>query len=277
MSTIGTSVPRLEDPRLLTGRGRFHDDIVRPGQLYLRVVRSSPRPTAGSPGPCTRRTHRAGPGSRRHHHRQPRTWRGLRIPVPASPIPASTSPPTSRHRWPREFVRYVGEPVAAVLAEDPHTAEDAADLVRLDLADLPVQLDARAAAGTSARRAGTACRPEGGCRQLLLRRCRPDVFGDGPPRRGRRSRRGPAQRHAAGTPRPGRRVRRPHRASMTIWGATKVPYFNRRVAVVPMLGPARIPLPHAGIRRGRQLRHPRRVLPRRPAGAFPVPADRVVR
>ncbi|MFD0503552.1 hypothetical protein ACFQ0G_12455 [Streptomyces chiangmaiensis] len=44
------------------------------------------------------------------------------------------------------FVRYVGDPVAAVLADDPYLAEDAADAVRLDLEELPVALDAHAAA-----------------------------------------------------------------------------------------------------------------------------------
>ncbi len=44
-------------------------------------------------------------------------------------------------------MRYVGEPVAAVFAADPYIAEDAADLVALDIAPLPVILDAAAAPG----------------------------------------------------------------------------------------------------------------------------------
>ena len=42
-------------------------------------------------------------------------------------------------------VRYVGEPVAAVFAEDPYVAEDAADLVAMEIEELPPQLDAQAA------------------------------------------------------------------------------------------------------------------------------------
>jgi len=40
VSSIGTRLPRKEDPRLLRGRGRFGDDISVPGQLWARVVRS---------------------------------------------------------------------------------------------------------------------------------------------------------------------------------------------------------------------------------------------
>ena len=42
----------------------------------------------------------------------------------------------------QRYVRYVGEPVAAVFAADPYLAEDAADLVELDIEPLPVVLDA---------------------------------------------------------------------------------------------------------------------------------------
>jgi len=47
----------------------------------------------------------------------------------------------------KERVRYVGEPVAAVFAADPYVAEDAADLVGVEIAELPVILDAAAAPG----------------------------------------------------------------------------------------------------------------------------------
>jgi carbon-monoxide dehydrogenase large subunit/6-hydroxypseudooxynicotine dehydrogenase subunit gamma len=44
-------------------------------------------------------------------------------------------------------VRYVGEPVAAVFAEDSYVAEDAAELVNVDIEDLPPVLDARSEPG----------------------------------------------------------------------------------------------------------------------------------
>ena len=47
----------------------------------------------------------------------------------------------------RERVRYVGEPVAAVFAHDPYIAEDAADLVAMEIDELPVILAADAAPG----------------------------------------------------------------------------------------------------------------------------------
>jgi carbon-monoxide dehydrogenase large subunit len=44
-----------------------------------------------------------------------------------------------------DTVRYVGEPLAVVVGEDPYACEDAAELVDIDIADLPVVLDARTA------------------------------------------------------------------------------------------------------------------------------------
>ena len=49
--------------------------------------------------------------------------------------------------------RYVGDPIAAVFADDPYVAEDAADLVLVDIEELPVLLDARAEPGKFLRRA----------------------------------------------------------------------------------------------------------------------------
>ena len=41
MTAVGRSVRRVEDARLLRGAGRFVDDVDRPGQLWLRIVRAS--------------------------------------------------------------------------------------------------------------------------------------------------------------------------------------------------------------------------------------------
>jgi carbon-monoxide dehydrogenase large subunit/6-hydroxypseudooxynicotine dehydrogenase subunit gamma len=69
--------------------------------------------------------------------------------IPAPRIPVRISPQRERLEpylqavLASEVVRYVGEPVAVVVAEDPYLAEDAAELVAVDYDELPVVLDAR--------------------------------------------------------------------------------------------------------------------------------------
>ncbi|MEU2632775.1 hypothetical protein ABZ641_38195, partial [Kitasatospora sp. NPDC007106] len=142
MNAIGASVPRLEDDRLLRGLGRFHDEIVRPGQLWLRVVRSpvaharirgiDTAAAAAHPGTVAVLTAADLAGM---------------PPVPVrQPAPGIDFTPYLQSALADGHVRYVGDPVAAVLSEDPYLAEDAAELVALDLEELPVSLDARTGA-----------------------------------------------------------------------------------------------------------------------------------
>ena len=139
MSVIGTRLPRREDPRLLRGRGRFGDDISAPGQLWARIVRSPSAhgqvralditQAAQVPGIAAVVTAGDLPG-------------GLVIPVRL----AITGTDLSRYLQPilaRDTVRYVGEPLAVVVGDDPYACEDAADLVEIDIAERPVVLDAQ--------------------------------------------------------------------------------------------------------------------------------------
>lgn len=145
MSEVGSRVPRLEDPRLLTGRGSFADDVDRPGQLHLRVVRSTI-----AHGLVARVDTAAAlqlPGVLR-------ALTGMDLDLP--PIPVRVGPEQDRlepYLQPvlaRERVRYVGEPVAVVVAEDPYLAEDAAELVLVDYDELEPVLDAEASASPDA-------------------------------------------------------------------------------------------------------------------------------
>lgn len=228
MNAIGASLPRLEDDRLLRGQGRFHDETVRPGQLWLRVVRSplaharirAIDTTAAAAHPGVTAVITAA------------DLAGLpRIPV-RQPAPGIDFTPYLQPVLATDLVRYAGEPVAAVLADDPYLAEDAAELVTLDLDELPVHLDARTGAhlpsegrdGATAL-VGTVDFAYGDV---------DEVFAHAPHTVTADLKIG---RHS-GTPLEPRglvaewdtRTRR-----MTIWGATKVPYFNRRVTAL-MLG-----------------------------------------
>lgn len=134
---IGESVPRLEDPPLLTGRGRFVADLSRDGQLHMRVVRSSV----------------AHGRLRQVDASALRGVSGVVAVFTAEDLPAGFPPiamrqvgfddmvPYLQPVLASERVRYVGEPVAIVLATDEYLAEDAADLVRVEIEELPVHLD----------------------------------------------------------------------------------------------------------------------------------------
>ncbi len=148
MSWVGARVPRTEDARLLRGRGRFADDVTAPGQLWARVVRSpvahgrlrsvDAAAAARSPGVTAVLTAACLPA-------------GLAIPVRL----ALQGIDLSSYLQPvlaAGVVRYVGEPVAVVVADDPYAAEDGAELVDVDIDELPATLDAKLASAADAPR-----------------------------------------------------------------------------------------------------------------------------
>jgi CO/xanthine dehydrogenase Mo-binding subunit len=142
MSFIGRSVPRLEDGPLVTGRGRFAADMGFPHMLHMRVVRSGyahGRITSIDSSEAL-----ALPGV-------VAVWTSADVAdIPPIDFRLTRIEGLAPYRQPilaKERVRYVGEPVAAVFAADPYVAEDAADLVGVDIAELPVILDAAAAPG----------------------------------------------------------------------------------------------------------------------------------
>ena len=132
---VGRSVPRLEDRPLLLGRGRFAADISFPGQWVMRVVRS---PVAhGKIKSIDAMAARKLPGVHA-------TWTAADVaqipPIPFRLTGLKTLEPYRQPVLANEFVRYVGEPVAVVFAEDPYVAEDAADLVEVDVERLRATL-----------------------------------------------------------------------------------------------------------------------------------------
>jgi carbon-monoxide dehydrogenase large subunit/6-hydroxypseudooxynicotine dehydrogenase subunit gamma len=134
---IGQSVERLEDPPLVRGRGRFAADISFPHQLHMRIVRSNH--AHGRIVAIDADAARALPGV-------VAVWTAADIAdVPPVDFREGPIPSLAPFRQPvlaTDKVRYVGEPVAAVFAEDPYVAEDAADLVAVTVEELPVLLSA---------------------------------------------------------------------------------------------------------------------------------------
>lgn len=140
---IGRSVTRLEDRPLVCGTGRFVGDIDMPHQLWARVVRSA---------------HAVG------RILEIDTSEALSMPgvvavwtaedlgeLPDIPFRATKIEGLGPYTQPclaKGRVRYVGEPVAIVFAEDPYLAEDAADAIFADVEeDMAPILDARADPG----------------------------------------------------------------------------------------------------------------------------------
>ncbi len=136
---VGRSVARLEDPPLLRGAGRFAADVDFPGQLHLRLVRAAH--AHGRIVAIDTQAARAAKGV-------VAVWTRADIadlpPIDFREGPVPALAPYRQLVLAQDRVRYVGEPVAAVFAEDAALAEDAADLVTVAIEALPPLLDAAA-------------------------------------------------------------------------------------------------------------------------------------
>ncbi|MCW5691764.1 MAG: xanthine dehydrogenase family protein molybdopterin-binding subunit [Pseudolabrys sp.] len=129
---IGRSVPRLEDRPLLTGQGRFAADVNFPGQWAMRVVRS---PVAHG------RLKGIDASAALAMSGVQAVWTFADV-AHISPIPFRLTglvelEPYQQRVLASDYVRYVGEPVAVVFADDAYIAEDAAEAVELDIEPLP--------------------------------------------------------------------------------------------------------------------------------------------
>src|SRR5215471_13792891 len=140
---FGASVRRKEDPKLLTGNGRFVDDIDLPGMLHAAFVRSA-HAHALVRGIDVAAA-RALPGVH-----LVMTFADLPAPLRENALPLFVPHPAITQLFlpvalASAEVRYVGEPLAVVVAESRYVAEDAAALVAVDYAPLPAVADCAAA------------------------------------------------------------------------------------------------------------------------------------
>ena len=138
---VGTPVRRREDRRLLRGAGRFVADIALPRMLHMAIVRSV-RPHARIKS-VDRTAAMAREGVEL-------ILDGAGIANVVAPMPSIDLFPDSLPALVRALaigkVRYVGEPVAIVVAATAQMAQAAAAAVKIEYEDLPVVLDAQAAA-----------------------------------------------------------------------------------------------------------------------------------
>ena len=125
---VGRSVPRLEDRPLLKGEGRFAADISFPGQWHMRVVRSNIAHGKLKSIDASAALKLAGVHA---------VWTSADVahipPIPFRLTGLKTLEPYRQPVLAKDVVRYVGEPVAVIFAENAYLAEDAADLIELDI------------------------------------------------------------------------------------------------------------------------------------------------
>ena len=134
---IGSAIQRVEDLRFLTGRGCFVADLAAEGLLHAAIFRS-PVAHARLRGIDTKRA-RALPGVAAVI-----TAADIGDSLPFIPLRQHAVPKGEHYCQPviaQDKLRYVGEPVAVVIARSPAIAEDALDLIGLDIEELPVMAD----------------------------------------------------------------------------------------------------------------------------------------
>lgn len=129
LKVIGKSIRRVEDTRLLTGSGRYIDDIELPGMCHAAILRS-PYAHARIVSIDTSKA-RELPGV-------VAIVTGSDAAKHTGPVVTFASPPVEQRCIALDKVRHAGEAVAAVVAESRYIAEDAIDLIEVEYEELPV-------------------------------------------------------------------------------------------------------------------------------------------
>jgi carbon-monoxide dehydrogenase large subunit len=220
---VGSPVERIEDLRFLRGRGQFVDDLARDDLLHAAILRS-----AVAHGRI--RSIDSAAARARHGVHAVITAADIGAVIPTIPLRQESSPAFKPFEQPviaHDKVRYVGEPVAVVLAESAAAAEDALAAIALDIEPLPAVVDSAAAGrnevllfeGTRSNLALTLTGVRGDAKAAFARA----VY----TRRERFS----VQRHGAVPMEPRGLLAEwdEARGRMTVYGAAKVAFLNRRV------------------------------------------------
>ena len=139
---FGSGIRRREDPRLITGGATYTDDVQLPGMAYAAILRS-PHAHAKINSINTIAA-KASPGV-------VAVFTGADTDGVLSPIPCAWIPPDSDVKavahpaLAKDVVRYQGDAVAVIVAEDRYQAEDALELINVDYSPLPVVVSPEAA------------------------------------------------------------------------------------------------------------------------------------
>jgi carbon-monoxide dehydrogenase large subunit len=224
---IGAPIERVEDLRFLRGRGEYVADLVRDGMLHAAILRS---PLAHG---CIRALDTK-PALALGGVHAVITAAEIGA-VPRIPLRLQTSPATEPFRQPviaSDRLRYVGEPIAVVLADTAAIAEDGIEAIALDIEELPVVVDRHISArderlifedaGTNLAMTFTAIRGDADAAFREAEYTRRERFS--------------VQRHTALPLEPRGLLAEWDAAAgrLTVMGAAKVPFFNRRTLAALM-------------------------------------------
>jgi aerobic carbon-monoxide dehydrogenase large subunit len=142
---VGQSVPRLEDAMLVRGQGRYTDDVSLPGQAYGVMVRS--RNAHGIiRGIDTKAASQMHGVLAVYTGADLKDYGPLKCLVGLNNRDGSPLKKPRRDALPTDRVRYVGDPVACVIAQTLAQAKDAAEAVVVDIETLPAVISAQEAA-----------------------------------------------------------------------------------------------------------------------------------
>jgi carbon-monoxide dehydrogenase large subunit len=220
---VGRPIERVEDLRLLRGKGRYVDDIEREGTLHAAILRSSV--AHGVIRNIDVSAARAMPGVH-----AVLTAQDIGLPVPHIPVRLFPNPDMEPFRQPViafDKVRFVGEPIAIVVADSAALAEDALELIEVDIDLLPaVATLEKAATGSS-----LLFEAHGSNRAIDYHLTRGEIDGVFEAADYTRRERLYVHRHT-GITMETRGVLSEWNAAeskMTSWGATKVPFPNRKI------------------------------------------------
>ena len=220
---IGTPVERREDLRFLRGRGQYVDDLAPNGMLHAVILRSSVAhgrirsidvadalKVAGVHAVITAKDMPGGPPI---------------IPMRLQPLPDFK--PFEQPVIAVDKVRYVGEPIAIVLADSPAIGEDALEAIAVDIESLPAVTD-RAFAEQGASLLFEPQKTNIALKFSAVRGDAAAAFADAPYRRRERFK---VQRHFGFTMEPRGVLAEWDAAAgiLRVFGAAKVPFFNRRI------------------------------------------------
>ncbi len=227
-SLIGSPIERLEDLRFLRGRGEYVDDLSHNGCLHAAILRSSV--AHGRIRSIDVSAARSVTGVHCVITAKDIGNRVPRVPMRLQPLPefeAFAQPVIAENK-----IRYVGEAIAMVLAQTPAIAEDALGLITIDIEPLPAVTGRHASAGNA-----TLLFDETGSNVAMkFRAVRGDAaaaFKNAPYTR-RESLR--TQRHMALPMEPRGLLAQwdAAREKLTVFGAAKVLFFNRRTIAKQM-------------------------------------------
>ena len=220
-SFIGNPIERIEDLRFLRGKGEYVDDVRPPRLLHAVIVRS-----AVAHGYIRRINTGAALERPRVHAVITAADIGNVPTIPLRQEQLAAFKPFEQPVIAVGKVRYVGEPVAVVVADTAAAAEDAAEAVAIDIEELPVVADADGGGtllfDTATNLAGTLTAVKGDAEAAFkaaayVRRERFRV-----------------QRHTAVPMEPRGLVAEWHDGRLSLFGAAKVPFPNRRILAQQM-------------------------------------------